>query len=194
MSWFMNSGGGLKSCTEDLPLWPSKPYCQPAFSFFKNLDMQLDMRRINHTVGQTEIISLVPEQIKAPSDVPKNTCIRGNGEEKSILDSKGCLEISSPKTNIMMLTDFRIGVVCPGKEVTTDQLDDKGIQDSKGRPSLSSIGGYSGISASDELLQSKTKVGFLVKLLIIAHTHTHRHYTTLHIGVKITYFLCIVLH
>lgn len=135
MSWFMNSGGGLKSCTEDLPLWPSKPYCQPAFSFFKNLDMQLDMRRINHTVGQTEIISLVPEQIKAPSDVPKNTCIRG-------------------------------------KEVTTDQLDDKGIQDSKGRPSLSSIGGYSGISASDELLQSKTKMtGKQLKALADKHIY-----------------------
>ncbi|KAK1403790.1 Ubiquitin carboxyl-terminal hydrolase [Heracleum sosnowskyi] len=155
MSWFMNSGGGLKSCTKDLPLWPSKPYCQPAFSFFKNLDMQLDTRRINHTVGQTEIISSVPEQIQAPSDVPKKTCVR---EEISISDSKGFLEIGSPKTNILMQTDDKIGGVCLGEEVTTDQLDDKSIQDSQGRPNLSSIGGHSGISADNALLQSKTKM------------------------------------
>lgn len=173
----MNSGGGLKSCTEDLPLWPSKPYCQPAFCFFKNLDMQLDTRRINHTVGQTEIISSLPEQIQAPSNIPKKTCIRGNGEEISISDPKGCLEISSPKTNIIVQTDDKIGVVCLGEEVTTDQLDDKSIQDSQGRPNLSSFGGHSGISADNALLQSKTKVGFLVKLLIITHTHTHSHYT-----------------
>lgn len=101
MSWFMNSEGGLKSCTEDLPLWPSKPYCQPAFTFFKNLDMQLDTRRINHTVAQKEIISSVPEQIQAPSDVPKETCIRGEQvttdllDDKSIQDFQGRSSLSS---------------------------------------------------------------------------------------------------
>lgn len=83
----MNSGGGLKSCMEeDKPVWPSKPYCQPAFTFFEKHDMQIDTIKINHTVGQTEMTSLIPEQIQAPCGVPKNTCTGGNGGEISIID------------------------------------------------------------------------------------------------------------
>ncbi|KAL8133100.1 ubiquitin carboxyl-terminal hydrolase 27 [Apium graveolens] len=158
MSWFMNSGGGLKSCTEDLPLWPSNPYCQPAFTFFKNLDMQFDSRRINYTVGQTEIISSVPQQIQAPSNVPKNTRLLINEEEISLSDSKGCSESNSPKTNIIMETNEKIGVVRPVEEVKTDRLDDKSIKDYQGRPNLFCIGGHSGISADNALLQSKYKL------------------------------------
>ncbi|WOG93678.1 hypothetical protein DCAR_0312964 [Daucus carota subsp. sativus] len=73
MSRFMNSGGGLKSCMEeDKPVWPSKPYCQPAFTFFEKHDMQIDTIKINHTVGQTEMTSLIPEQIQAPCGISEN--------------------------------------------------------------------------------------------------------------------------
>lgn len=157
MSWFMNSGGGLKSCIENLPVYPSKPYCQPAFTFFKNLDMQLDTRKINHTDGQTKIISSALEQIRAPSDVLKKSYVQDNVEDICVSDSKGCLEISLPKTNTTMQTDDKVGLVV-SEEVMTNQLDDKSIQDSQVRPSLSSIGGNSGIRAYNTLLQSNNKM------------------------------------
>ncbi|XP_017242591.1 ubiquitin carboxyl-terminal hydrolase 27 isoform X2 [Daucus carota subsp. sativus] len=135
MSRFMNSGGGLKSCMEeDKPVWPSKPYCQPAFTFFEKHDMQIDTIKINHTVGQTEMTSLIPEQIQAPCGVPKNTCTGG-------------------------------------EEGLSDQLDDKGIQDSQGRPNLSSIGGYSGIGADNALLQSNKKIWIQIQIFIYRRIH-----------------------
>lgn len=83
--------------------------------------------------------------------------------------------LGAPKINIIPQTDTEVGVVFPGEEGLSDQLDDKGIQDSQGRPNLSSIGGYSGIGADNALLQSNKKVSFLVKLFMIIYTNTHRY-------------------
>lgn len=166
MNWFMNSGIGIKSRKENLPMWPSKQNCQPPFSFSNHLGMQPDTKRLNYLYRQMEnnIFSeaVAPEELRrTTSDVPGNTNVHVSQGQPSSSKTGGCSEINSDNSNTLMQSDEKVSLVVPeeSEQVTSDVLSNTNVEDSQGQPSMSEIGGYPDITSHNTLLHSNIQMG-----------------------------------